>query len=862
MPRGTLRVYLGVAPGAGTTHALLDEAGRRRARGTDVVLGAVDAHGRAQLEARAGQFERIGDGRRLDVEALIGRRPSVVVVDDLDRPNPSGAATGHRWQDVEALLDAGMDVLAGLDVRGVASLADTVEQITGERPTHTVPDRLLQDADQLELVDIAPQALRRRLAHGALYPPEQIDAARAALLRPAALAGLRELALAWAAGTVPLQHDRWVSRAEPGHEPPPVERERVLVALSGGPESEALLHRAAGLAARAPGTELLAVHVLAAGHLAPGPSPDGTRLRDLAESVGAAYQQVIGEDVAAALVDVARAEHATQLVLGVRLARSRWGRRSVPGTATRVLASVTDGAGPEVHVVPAERAGAPGMPPVRPGLGIARRVTGAALAIVLPAALTVGLQAAGNWLGLAGHSLLFLLAVVVTALVGGLGPALLSAVVGSTLLNYYFIPPVHTFRVAEAHNALTLVVFVLVGAGVGAVVNRAAELAAQAARASAESRTLAAIAGGILSGSEALPALLEQVRTAFGMTSASLLQRRVGGARRWEVVGAAGPAAPTGPEEADVRMAAGEGLVLALSGRTLAAADRTILAAFASRAEALLERDRLARSAAVAARLEATERLRDALLAAVGHDLRTPLASATAAVTSLRSADVAWSPSEREELLATAEESLHRLARLVADLLDLSRLRAGVLTVASEPVWLDEVIPPALDELGPDARDVVLQLPDDLPAALADGALVTRVVVNLVGNALRYSPPGRPPLVAVSSGGSGGAGGAGGVDRVQVRVVDRGPGIPAQDLPRVFTPFQRLGDTDNSTGLGLGLALSRGLVEAMGGTLEPDETPGGGLTMVVTLPAAPAGPSDGEAEPGQRERGDRAEARP
>ncbi|MFZ0160879.1 MAG: ATP-binding protein, partial [Kineosporiaceae bacterium] len=238
------------------------------------------------------------------------------------------------------------------------------------------------------------------------------------------------------------------------------------------------------------------------------------------------------------------------------------------------------------------------------------------------------------------------------------------------------------------------------------------------------------------------------------------------------------------------------------------------------------------------------EHLRDALLAAVGHDLRSPLASATAAVSSLRSPDIQWSGQEREELLATAEESLGRLARLVADLLDLSRLRAGVLTVASEPVWLDEVIPPALDELGLAARDVRLNLPEDVPPVLADAALLTRALVNVTGNALRYSPEGRPPTVAASADG----------DRVQLRVIDRGPGIPSMDLQRVFTPFQRLGDTDNRAGLGLGLALSRGLVEAMGGTLEAEDTPGGGLTMVLTLPVAAVAPDVQPAEPGQRER--------
>lgn len=251
--------------------------------------------------------------------------------------------------------------------------------------------------------------------------------------------------------------------------------------------------------------------------------------------------------------------------------------------------------------------------------------------------------------------------------------------------------------------------------------------------------------------------------------------------------------------------------------------------------------------------------MRTALLAAVSHDLRTPLASAKAAVTSLRSADVKWGAEDHDELLATADESLDRLAHLVDNLLDMSRLQAGAMAVFPRPTGLDDVVARALDDLGISRRAVAVDIPDSLPAVRVDPGILERVIVNLAGNALRYSPQGSPPLLTASVLG----------DRVELRVVDRGPGIPAQDRDRVFVPFQRLGDTDNTTGVGLGLALSRGLTEAMGGTLEPEETPGGGLTMALSLPAV-AGP-DGQdpGEPGYRERdgtavpapgGDRADA--
>jgi len=265
-----------------------------------------------------------------------------------------------------------------------------------------------------------------------------------------------------------------------------------------------------------------------------------------------------------------------------------------------------------------------------------------------------------------------------------------------------------------------------------------------------------------------------------------------------------------------------------LRGRPLAASDRRVIAAFASQAAAALEQQRLADAAAAAKPLADADRLRTSLLAAVGHDLRTPLASAKAAVTSLRGTDVTWTAHEQDELLATADESLDRLARLVDNILDVSRLQAGVLPVAARPFGIEEVVPIALDELGPGGRTVVVDIPDGLPPVLADPVLVERVVVNLLANALRHTSADLVPYVTASSLGA----------RVELRVIDRGPGIAPEQRERVFAPFQRLGDSDNTTGLGLGLSLSRGLTEAMGGTLTPEETPGGGLTMVMALPVA------------------------
>ncbi|HYB45818.1 MAG TPA: ATP-binding protein, partial [Streptosporangiaceae bacterium] len=336
--------------------------------------------------------------------------------------------------------------------------------------------------------------------------------------------------------------------------------------------------------------------------------------------------------------------------------------------------------------------------------------------------------------------------------------------------------------------------------------------------------------------------LLECASPDGGQPADAPTERLRGMPGSWHVVASQGTPAVTRPDDADVEVPVADRLSLALKGRPLPAADRRVLGAFASYAAVALEQERLAAEAEAARPLAAADRMRTALLAAVSHDLRTPLASAKAAVTSLRSADVNWAAEDRDELLATADESLDRLTHLVDNLLDMSRLQAGALSLFSRPVGLDEIVSRALDNLDPAARGIMVDIPESLPEINVDPAILERVVVNLTENALRYSPPGQPPLLTASALG----------DRVELRVVDRGPGIPEKDRDRMFVPFQRLGDTDNTTGVGLGLALSRGLTEAMGGTLTAEDTPGGGLTMTVSLPTAPD--QDYQYEPGHRER--------
>jgi len=840
VPRGELRIYLGSAAGVGKTYAMLCEGHRRRERGTDVVVAYVETHGRAQTEAQIGDLEVIPRARlpyrgtafeEMDLAAVLARRPQVALVDEFAHTNVPGSRNEKRWHDVEELLAAGINVISNVNIQHLESLNDVVQKITGVPQRETVPDAMVRAADQVELVDMTPEALRRRMAHGNIYKPEKIDAALTHYFRVGNLSALRELALLWLADKV----DEGLQRYRHAHDIHGTweARERVVVALTGGPEGETLIRRAARIAARSSGGDLLAVHVTRSDGLTGADPAALASQRRLAEALGGTYHQVVGERVPEALLTFARAENATQLVLGA--SRRNWMSALLTGPGVS-LRTIRDSGDIDVHIVThAEMGRGRGLPHRGGGLPMRRQVLGYVLAVVLAPLLTLVLAGLRDSVNLTSDVLLFLAAVVSVALVGGFIPALLEAIIGSLLLNYFFTPPIHMFTIAEGNNVLALIIFVAAGLAVSSVVDRAARRSKQAARASAESELLVTTAGSVLRGQQALAAVLSRVREAFGMDSVTLLERAADepgdrtSTRPWTTVAVAGEPAIASPETADAEVPVTDHLVLALRGRPLPATDRRVLGAFAAYAATALEQERLAAAAEAARPIAAADRMRTALLAAVSHDLRTPLASAKAAITSLRATDVQWAAEDRDELLATADESLDRLAHLVDNLLDMSRLQAGALAVFPRPVDLAEVVARSLDDLGPAGRTVGVAIPDDLPEVAVDPGITERIIANLTANALRYSPDGVPPALS----------GSALHDRVELRVIDRGPGIPEQDRDRMFVPFQRLGDTDNTTGVGLGLALSRGLAEAMGGTLEPEQTPGGGLTMALSLPAAP-----------------------
>lgn len=816
-------MLLGAAPGVGKTYTMLEEGKRLADEGHDVIVAFVETHGRKAIASMVDGLEVVPRHSvthlgmtltEMDLDAVLARRPEIALVDELAHTNAPGSRNAKRWQDVDELLDAGIDVISTVNTQHIESLGDVVLQITGVPQRETIPDAALRAADQIEVIDLSPQALRDRLSSGLVYPAERIDAALSNYFRLGNLTALRELALLWLADEVDSALKAY--RAEHGIDRKWEARERVVVALTGGPEGETLLRRGARIASRSSGGELIAVHVT---------SPEGIRARypgaldrqrTLVEQLGGTFHQVVGEDVPRALVDFARAADATQLVIGV----SRRSRLAAAFTGPGIGATVIRESGDiDVHIVTHAAAGSGlSLPRLGGALSRKRLIAGFAVALVAGPLLSWLLVRLHTESSITSDVLAYQLLVIVVALIGGLWPGLFAAVLSGLTLNVLFVEPRFTITIEDPRQFLALVLYVANVLLVSYVVDQAARRSREAQRAVAESQLLATLAGSVLRGEDALQAMVTRTREAFGLAGVRLL---IDGEPR------VADGEPAGGDRV-TNVPIGAHGVLELHGQDLAASERRLLQVIATQIDQAIEHGALARAASEAGELAETDRVRSALLAAVGHDLRRPLTSASAAISALRSSELKLPAAERQELLETAAESLDSLAELITNLLDASRVQTGALAVKLAPTDLADVVFPALDELGLGPGAVELDLAEDLRPVLADAVLLQRVVVNLLANAVRHSPPGERVRLAASSF----------LGRTELRVVDRGPGIPAERRGEVFTPFQRLGDTDNDTGLGLGLALSKGFVEGMDGTLEVDDTPGGGLTMVVTLPTA------------------------
>jgi two-component system sensor histidine kinase KdpD len=821
---GRLRVYLGAAPGVGKTYAMLEEGHRLRAAGRDVVIAYVEPHARADTEAMIGDLEvvprqkvdyRGSTFEEMDLDAVLRRAPEVALVDELAHTNVPGSANPKRWQDVDALLAAGIEVLTTLNIQHLESLNDVVYEITDIVQRETIPDAVVRRADEIELVDLTQEGIRERMASGKIYPAERIDAALGNYFRPGNLGALRELALSWTADRVDEAVARY--RSVHGIEHQWETKERVVVAIAGAVGGDDIVRRAARLAMRSR-ADLLGVFVRPTDGLTDETSTALTGQVELLQSLGGRYHEVVGDDVASALIAFAKGENATQLVLGASR-RSRWQEIFLGSPVSRVVRMAGD---IDIHVISFE--GARPRPsrrrPSRHVLSPVRRASAWGLALLGPPLITWALL---TWFDAPLHNVLlvYLLAAVGAGVLGGALPAAATAVLGFFLANWYFTPPVRSWTINSADNLFSLFAFLFVSLVVGLLVGISRRRAAEARRARAQAEALAATAapGHPVFASDQT-GLVGRIRETFGLEAVSVLRRD---GEAWETLAWDGSVVLDTPQKGTELIDLTDGAVLVILDGKLSTDDRLVLRAFAAQIVQAMEREVLEREAGSAEAMAETDRLRTALLGAVSHDLRTPLATIKASVTSLLETEVDWTPEQIASFHRTILEETERLNRLVGRLLDASRVQVGAVHVFFRPVGLDEVVGAAVAGLGAGRDRVIVDIPETLPEIQTDPALLERVVANLVENALVWSPSSE--AVRVSAGEI--------ARRIDLRISDRGPGIPQDSRETVFQPFQRLGDSAGSEGVGLGLAVSRGLLEAMGNELIIEDTPGGGTTMVI-----------------------------
>jgi two-component system sensor histidine kinase KdpD len=820
MVRGQLRVYLGSAPGVGKTYHMLDEGWRRRNRGTDVVIGYVETHQRPSTDALIRDLEVVPRETReyrgasleeMDLEAVLARKPQVALVDELAHTNVPGGEHEKRWQDVEVLLEAGIDVITTVNIQHLESVNDVVEKITGITQQETVPDAVVRAAEQIELVDVTPEALRRRMAHGNIYAADKIDASLSNYFRVGNLSALRELALLWLADRV----EDALQRYQDDHEISATweTRERLIVGVTGSETDEILLRRAARIASRT-GAEMIAVHVVSADALQRA-ATDTSLAQELVAEFEGKFQEIVEDDIALALVAFAHAERGTQIVLGA--SRPRSALRPLGGVVRNVLRRSRD---LDVHVIAVG-----GERPAR----VHRRRQASRftwrrqiVALVLTAAImpivTVLLTDARSSLSLSTEFLVYLVVVLALTAWGGAAVGVVAALAASALENYYFVPPLHTLEVARPDDVVSLLAFLVFAVGASLVVSRFARRSYEADRARAEAQVLVKVVATVGTSHEDLLPLLDSLRAVFDASSVAILVRRD---HAWQ------PAVVSGDELHDeastIHFTIDEDHALVLEGVSLDNEDRQLVSAFAGRIAAGFRGVSNVQDVAQLRVIAEAEALRSGLLRAVSHDLGGPLSAIQFKVTSLLDgSETAPAKVQRERLLAIGTE-VQRLERLVTNLVDVGRLETGSIKPRSVPASIDVLLDQALATVDKGGRTVDIDVAHDLAQFATDPELAERAIGIVVSDACRFSPSDRP--VRITAGVTG--------DAIELLVIDRGPGIALARRAAILEPRQGFSE---ESGANLGLHVASGFVRLLGGDLRFEDTPGGGLTVILEFP--------------------------
>jgi len=826
MQRGVLRVYLGSAPGVGKTYRMLDEGWRRRERGTDVVVAYVETHGRALTQAQLRDLEVVPRTtieyrgalmEEMDLEAVLARHPAVALVDELAHTNVVGSTHQKRWQDVDAMLDAGIDVITTVNIQHLESVNDVVEKITGIHQQETIPDAIVRRAEQIEIVDVTPEALRRRMAHGNIYVADKIDASLSNYFRVGNLSALRELALLWLADRVEDSLQRYLD--DHAIDQRWETRERLIVGITGTITDADLLRRAARIASRT-GAELFAVHVVKADQILHVPT-DTSVARELVEEFEGKFQEVVDDDTASALVAFARSERGTQIVLGASRPRPFW--RPANGVVEKVLRLARD---LDVHIISVggERPPHVHRPRQIERVTWTRKIVATIIMLLLMPLLTVVISQFRSSLSLSTVFLVYLVAILALTTWAGAFVGVLGAVVASGLENYYFVRPFHTLVVARPDDIVALVAFLVFAVAASVTVNRFAQRSHEADRARAEAQILAGAAASVATSHDDLQPMLESLRAVFAATSVALMVQRDG---VWVSDLVSGPALDD--RDAGSNFEIDDEHRLYLSGVTLSDQDHQLVSAFARRIAAGLRSQIIARDATQLQEIAEAESLRLALFRTASKELLGPLEKVQANLALLTGSHERRSLDERNAVISGVDAQVRQLKRLVVNLIDAGRLEAGDVSVHLESVPMGAVMTSALAHVDTRGRTVDCEIASDLPPVITDPVLVQRVIANIVSNACRFGPVDQP--VTIKAGVVGAF--------VEWLVVDRGPGMPTALREAVLAPFDRLsGDQLNA---GLNLTVASGFTQLLGGRLLFEDTPGGGLTVAVELPVT--GPS-------------------
>ncbi|HSZ92968.1 MAG TPA: sensor histidine kinase KdpD [Acetobacteraceae bacterium] len=856
--RGRLKIFLGAAPGVGKTFEMLSAARARHKEGVDVVVGVVETHGRRETEALLTGMEIIPRrpvdyrGRslaELDLDALLARRPQLALVDELAHTNAPGSRHPKRYMDVDELIAAGIDVYTTLNVQHVESLNDVVAQITRIRVRETVPDSIIDKADDIELIDLTPEDLIQRLRDGKVYVPHQAERAIRHYFSPGNLTALRELALRRTAQRVDEQMVRYMqAHAISG---PWAAGERILACIGSDATGTDVVRHAKRMAdsLKAPWT---AVHVETGRDLNLGEA-ERDRIAEamrLAERLGAETVTLPGQDVADTIAEYARANNVTHIII-VQQPRTWWLElfygslaqqliRKSGGAGVHVLGRNRDASKPRAFAVPTSEA--------RAYIGSL-----AFVAVSLGVALLLHQR-----LGVASVAMAFLTAVLVSAVVYGLWPALFASFVSVLAYNFFFLPPLYTFTIADPENVAALFFFgvtAVIASNLTARVRAQAIVARQRARTTEElyqfSRKLASAANldDLLWATVHQIALMLKVRVVILLPEDGRVAVRAGfppedmlddadlaaAKWSWERNRTAGRGSDTlpGAKRLFMPMNTGRGAVGVVGidsdepGPILTPDQHRLLDALADQAALAIERVNLVEDVESARLVTETDRLRAALLTSISHDLRTPLASILGSATSLSEA---MDASTRLDLIHNIQDEAERLNRFIGNLLDMTRLESGPLRLRTGAIELSDAIGSALRRaskiLAEHRTQVVLQ--PNLPMLDLDEVLFEQVLFNLLDNASKYAPAGA--LITIKAWQDGG--------NVVVQVLDEGPGIPPPDLEHVFDKFYRVGGADRRrAGTGLGLAICRGFVEAMHGSIvATNRTDRSGAVFTMKLP--------------------------